>query len=77
MATELLRSQTSLSLEAKVVGTQGRKGRGKEDSPLFFLLPSRARPQFLVLRARLLATEIEAPEKEAGNRDLYERYSGQ
>ena len=52
-----------LSLAAKVLGAQGSKGR---DS---LLSPSRgsssARPQFLVLRARLLATEIEAPEEEA------------
>ena len=56
-----------------MVSAQGRKGRGKEKSRRFasgaLLSPSRgpllSRPQFLVLRARLLATEIEAPEKEA------------
>ena len=36
----LPRSQTSLSLSLamKVVGTQGRKGRGEEERPLSFLL---------------------------------------
>ena len=59
------------TLAAKVVSTQGRKGRGKEARQRFasLLSPSRdlsrAYPQFLVLRARLLATVIEAPEEEA------------
>ena len=52
-----------------------RKGKGKRKRDVwqitFFaslspsLDPSRARPQFPVLRARLLATEVEALEKEA------------
>ena len=60
-----------LSLAVKVVGPLWKKGKRKEQSHLASLLspsrgPSRARPQFLVFRARLLlATEIEAPEEEA------------
>ena len=60
-----------LSLAAKMVGAQGRKGRGKEERQRFASLlslsrdSSRANTQFLVFRARLLATEIEASEQEA------------
>ena len=50
-----------LSLAAKVLGAQGSKGRVSLLSTS--RVSSSARPQFLVLRARLLATEIEAPEE--------------
>ena len=59
------------TLTAKVVGAQARYGRVKEARQRFasLLSPSRdltrAHPQFLVLRARLLATVIETPEEEA------------
>ena len=66
-----------LSLAAKVVGAQGRKGRGKKERRRIASLlspsldPSRARPQFLVLRTRLLATGIEVLEEESGLRQYY------
>ena len=59
------------TLTAKVVGAQARYGRVKEARQRFASLLShsrdlsRAHPQFLVLRARLLSTVIEAPEEEA------------
>lgn len=58
-----------LSLAAKVVGALGRKGKRKEERRLASLLspsrgPPRTRPHFLVFRARLLATEIQASEEE-------------
>ena len=53
-----------LSLAAKVVGAQGRKGRGKPLSFLFPVIPRVLVPNFSCW-ARLLATEIEAPEEAA------------
>lgn len=57
------------SLAAKVVSAQGRKGKRKEERRLASLLspsrgPPRTRPHFLVFRARLLATGIQASEEE-------------
>ena len=58
------------TLTAKVVGAQARYGRVKEARQRFasLLSPSRdlsrAHTKFLVLRARLLAVEIEASEEE-------------
>ena len=59
MATELPRSQMSLS-RCKGGGRAREEGKGKGGfAPSPSRGPLHARPQFLVLRARLLATQIE------------------